>query len=324
MVEQLNIKIKYNMQRLKEFVERQGLVYDDDIDLALVIIENNKIVASACKKNDIFEMIAVDPEYHHMNYLGVLLTELINYCYEANIYHYFVFTKAIYKAHFKSFNFKLLASYEDIVLFEYGTPDFDHYFDNIKLNPDLLTGSIVMNLNPFTLGHLDLIQNALTKVEQLIIFVVEEDKSFFKFEDRLELVRDGVKELENVIVVPSGPYIISQATFPTYFLKELDDATLYYTNIDIQLYKKIMDKLNIKYRFVGEEPIDKLTAFYNQQLKLNLKDQLIVFPRKEHDHHVISASYVREKLNEHDFEAIKPVVTNHVYEFLKKRYDNND
>lgn len=324
MVEKLNIKIKHNMLKLKDFVEKQDLTYDADIDLALVIMDNNKIVASACKKNDIFEMLAVDPAYHNMNYLGVLLTELINYSYEAKLFHYFVFTKAIYKAHFTSFGFKLLASYEDVVLFEYGTPDFDHYYDNVKLDPNLVTGSIVMNLNPFTLGHLHLIKKALEKVDQLIIFVVEEDKSFFKFKDRIELVKDGVKDLKNVVVVPSGPYIISQATFPTYFLKELDDATLYYTNIDIQLFKKIMSKLNIKYRFVGEEPLDKLTNFYNEQLKINLKDQLIIIPRKEYDNNVISASYVRAKLAQHDFEAIKPVVTQHVYEFLEKRYGKND
>lgn len=324
MIEKLNIKLKCNREKLEKFILAQNLHFDADIDLCLVVFDEDKIVASASKKRDVFKMIAVDPNYQSMNYVNKLISELISYSYEEGIFHYFIFTKTKYEKQFASLGFNLLVSYEDIGLFEKGQPSFEQYYDNIKLDASLKTGAIVMNNNPFTLGHLYLVEQALKQVEQLIIFVVEEDKSYFKFKDRFELVRQGVAHLENVIVVPSGPYIISQATFPTYFLKELNDATLYYTNIDIRLFMKIMDKLNISLRFVGEEPLDELTNFYNQQLKNNLGDRLVIIPRKEEGSEVISASRVRKYLEKQDFDSIKPLVPEHVYQFLLDNYQNVD
>ena len=46
-------------------------------------------------------------------------------------------------------------------------------------------GAIVMNCNPFTLGHKYLIKESLKKVDYLYIFVVEEDKSIFPFKDKI-------------------------------------------------------------------------------------------------------------------------------------------
>lgn len=76
-----------------------------------------------------------------------------------------------------------------------------------------------MNCNPFTLGHRYLIEEACSQVDILYVFVVEEDKSYFKFEDRIEMVRQGTKDLKQVQVLPSGKYIISKETFAQYFKK---------------------------------------------------------------------------------------------------------
>lgn len=52
-------------------------------------------------------------------------------------------------------------------------------------------GSIVMNCNPFTLGHRYLVEEASRQSDLLYIFVVEEDKSDFPFEDRFNMVKAG-------------------------------------------------------------------------------------------------------------------------------------
>ena len=85
-------------------------------------------------------------------------------------------------------------------------------------------GSIVMNCNPFTNGHKYLVEKASGEVDVLLLFVLEENKSFFKFEDRIEMVRLGTQHLENVYVVPGGNFIISALTFPEYFLKEQNQS----------------------------------------------------------------------------------------------------
>ncbi len=77
-----------------------------------------------------------------------------------------------------------------------------------------------MNCNPFTLGHRYLIETCAEKCDMLIVFVVQEDKSYFLFEDRLSLVQEGCSDLENVCVTGSGEFILSSLTFSEYFCRQ--------------------------------------------------------------------------------------------------------
>lgn len=187
-------------------------------------------------------------------------------------------------------------------------------------------GSIVMNCNPFTLGHLYLIETAYKQVDSLCIFVVEEDKSFFSFDDRIELVRQGVKHLNNVCVVPSGNYIISADTFPGYFYKDGNNEIDVDVTEDIRIFGEyIASGLGITKRFVGEEPFDYVTRQYNEGMKRILPEygvEVIEIPRyKGKNQEIISASKVREYLSERNFEKLKRMVPKTTYEYLKKKYD---
>lgn len=173
-------------------------------------------------------------------------------------------------------------------------------------------GSIVMNCNPFTYGHRYLIEQALKVVDFLIIFVVEENKSVFSFAERFAMVCEGTVDLENVKVVPSGPFILSQTTFPEYFIKEPDEDIVENVENDITIFaEKIAPYLNIHYRFVGEEPDDVVTKEYNLAMKRILPEKginVIEIPRKEQDNRCISASWVRKCLEENDLEEVKRLV----------------
>jgi len=193
--------------------------------------------------------------------------------------------------------------------------------------PDLTgkhVGSIVMNCNPFTLGHQYLIEYASKQVDVLIIFVVEENKSYFKFEDRIELVKQGTAHLDNVYVVPSGKMIISTVTFPGYFLKDTPEAVGLDTSLDVSIFGEYIAKaFGIKTRFVGEEPLDIVTRNYNESMKKILPlhgIELVVIPRKEMGESVISASRVRKLLESKDFEGISELVPETTYKFLVKNY----
>ncbi|MDL2211584.1 [citrate (pro-3S)-lyase] ligase [Erysipelotrichaceae bacterium OttesenSCG-928-M19] len=319
MIINYNYKLKLNRDKLIDFLTSQGLQYDDNIDTCLVIKENNDIIACACKKDNVFKMIAVSCHYQSLDYVAKLVSELIAIAHKQGIFHYFIFTKMIYEQHFTNLGFALLVSYKDIGLFEMGHPTFIEYYSNILIKPNGPRGAIVMNCNPFTLGHRYLIEEALKQVDQLIIFIVQEDQSFFSFRERFKLVEEGVKDLENVSVIASGPYIISQVTFPTYFLKSLDDLAEYYTSIDIKLFKEIMERMSITKRFVGSEPHDLLTNYYNEQLKKYLGDDLIVIGRKSLDETIISASLVRKYYDNNDFIKIKPLVNENTYNFLLRK-----
>lgn len=64
--------------------------------------------------------------------------------------------------------------------------------ERFEVEGNAAVGSIVMNCNPFTLGHRYLIEYASKYVDYLYIFVVEEDKSFFPFSDRIDLIKKGL------------------------------------------------------------------------------------------------------------------------------------
>ena len=198
--------------------------------------------------------------------------------------------------------------------------DFDHidhfyvsrYFSDFDHTSHGTIGAIVMNCNPFTLGHRFLIEEALKTVDFLIIFVVEEDESFFPFQERFAMVYQGTSDLERVMVVPSGPYILSKNTFPEYFQKINDEDLKKNTEDDIMLFaEKIAPKLGITYRFVGEEREDEVTNEYNEAMKRILPlygIQVVEIPRKANGQSVISASRVRHCLAMNHMEELDELV----------------
>lgn len=184
----------------------------------------------------------------------------------------------------------------------------------------LTMGAVVINCNPFTLGHRYLIEKALEQCDYLVIFAVEEDKSDFPFEDRLKLIDEGVADLENVVVIPSGRFILSSLTFSEYFNKsKMQDRTVD-TSLDVKVFaQEIAPCLNIKKRFAGEEPFDSVTRQYNETMRTILPEYNIEFieiPRLELEGETVSASRVRTLLKERNFDAIKLIVPETTFQYL--------
>lgn len=187
-------------------------------------------------------------------------------------------------------------------------------------------GAVVMNCNPFTLGHRYLAEKALEQCDFLVIFVVEEDKSVFPFEDRLKLVDEGVKDLSNVTVIPSGKFIISSVTFSEYFNKsELQDRTVD-ASLDVSVFaREIAPCLHIVKRFAGSEPFDSVTKQYNDTMRQILPEYGIEFteiPRAETDGEAISASRVRQMILEGNLEGTKRLVPLSTYNYLVGLFGN--
>ncbi len=180
------------------------------------------------------------------------------------------------------------------------------YFADFMKERYQKTGAIVMNCNPFTKGHRYLIEKAAEQVDLLIIFVVQEDRSIFSFEERFEMVKEGVRDLSNVKVVPSGNFILSHMTFPEYFGKVKTDDLETDIEYDLRLWGEcIVPSLGINYRFVGEEKEDIVTDTYNTAMKKILSEygvEVVEFSRMQDKGRNISASYVRELLGKHKFE----------------------
>ncbi len=185
---------------------------------------------------------------------------------------------------------------------------------------DTVVESIVMNANPFTLGHRALVENALTRASFVHLFVLSEDVSLFPAHIRLRLVREGTSDLPGVIIHTTDAYMISRASFPSYFLKKKTDATSVQAELDATLFRdRIAPALGITNRTVGDEPTDPVTAIYNKTLISTLegKINLTIVPRiKTHEGETISASRVRELFLEGDLAGLRPYVPETTYRYL--------
>lgn len=199
---------------------------------------------------------------------------------------------------------------------------YEQQFGQLETPPKI--GAIVMNCNPFTLGHRYLIEQCTKEVDFLMVFVVQEDKSFFPFEDRIDLVDKGTADLSNVGIIESGNFIISTQTFSFYFNKEALQDMVIDSSKDVTLFaREIAPSMHISVRFAGTEPFDRVTKQYNQTLSRILPQYGIEFKeiaRTEIDGEAISASRVRALLEQRDWTAIAKLVPPTTLAYLQNKF----
>ena len=220
---------------------------------------------------------------------------------------------------------------ELVVLMENSPVAIEKYCDRLRgqRRPGQKIGGIVLNANPFTLGHRYLVEQAAAACDWLHVFVVREDASLFSYADRLALVAAGVKHIGNMTLHPGSDYIISRATFPGYFLKEKTTIDRSWAAIDLLLFREyIAPALLINHRYVGTEPFDAVTNDYNADMKHWLQQApsaapaitVIEIPRKSIHGKAISASDVRRLLAQRDFSKIKELVPATTLQFLESKF----
>lgn len=309
--------LKSEKTRVINFLNKFHLRYDSDITETLYVEENEEIIATISKAEYIIKCLAVDPLHQQENLASKLISEMILLLASQNKYYYQVFTKLEYIKQFTLMNFMLLATSEKVAFLEGGTPTISEVLEKLKkklrleYGPDFFNqdiGSIVVNCNPVTKGHLQLIEHISRLHTYVIVFLLEEDISYFTYQERYSMLYLATRTLTNVIILPSTRYIISKETFPNYFLKNLDEHAKEYATIDGKIFKDyFMKALNIKKRYVGSES-NELMKLYNQSLKEALGNNLIEVERYLDNGKVISATLVRKYLEDKKIEDAMQLV----------------
>lgn len=327
-------------QRIEAFLKRNGLRFDDMHYYAAVTDDDGEMIAGGGLKGNVIKCVAVDDAHKGEAIANTLISHLISHANEEGHSNVMLFTKPKNRQLFESLSFRLLAEAPEAVLMETGIGGINNTVEALKkikeegevckennqeckkeektnLNPSTpqplttttpLRGVVVMNCNPFTLGHRYLIEQAAKQVERLFVMVVKEDCSLFAYAERKAMVEQGVAHLENVTVIDGSEYAISQATFPTYFLKRLDDAADTQMLLDLDLFRRhIAPALGATVRFVGTEPTDRLTRRYNQLMHEVLAD-VRETARLEKKGNAVSASRVRKAMEQGDMSTIRQLV----------------
>ena len=324
-------------RRIEGFLQANGLRYDDvDYYAALVDESSDEIVAGGGLKGGVIKCVAVADGHKGEAVANQIVSHLIAKANAAGHQCVKLFTKPQNRPLFESLSFRFLAEAPEAILMETGVGGIAKYseelrakseecncyllagrnsvdVDSTKLSVDTVkwsVGVIVMNCNPFTLGHRYLIERSSELVERLYVVVVREDCSMFSYSERKAMVSQGVKDLGNVVVVDGSDYAVSATTFPTYFLKRISDATDTQILLDLDIYlRHIAPALGANVRFVGSEPTDPLTRRYNELMRQQLGDDHICeIPRMEKYGSVVSASRVRRAIEANSlWQAIKLV-----------------
>lgn len=299
--------------QVERFLGDNALAFEEVDSYYVVTDGEGAILSGAGIKGDVIKCVAVAEEHRSEGLMAPLISHIIGLQGGRNLK---VFTKPEYRRVFESLGFHLLAEAPKAILLENGG-GLEAYVRYLAALPRKgVCGVVVMNANPFTLGHRHLLEVALKQVDTLFVLPVKEDVSYFPYAER----RSMLEAVPGVVLAEGSAYQISAATFPTYFLKDLSEASETQMQLDIDLFaRQIAPALGASVRFVGEEPEDALTSRYNSLMAQMLPSfgiSTVVVPRLRLDGVVVSASRVRRALLEGHFAEAARLTPGSVHPYL--------
>ena len=298
------LSLKSNRTKVERFLADSGLRLEDVDYYAAVTDDDGNIIAGGGLQGNVIKCIAVGEAARETGLSNKLISHLIGMASQQGADSVKVYTKPDNRTVFQSMGFRVIASAPHAILMENGMRGIGAYTDYLRhMRGDRPDGAaaIVMNANPFTLGHNYLIRQAAQAASTLYVIAVREDRSVFSYAERLAMIKAACEEMDYVVVVEGSDYAISELTFPTYFLKQVTDATDTHITLDLDLFARhIAPALGVTTRYVGSEPIDALTARYNELMREQLPSHGIKVETVERlvlNAQPVSASSMRQALN---------------------------
>lgn len=254
--------------------------------------------------------------------MNLVVTHLCEVQAQRGNMHLFLYTKPSTAKFFQDLGFYEIARVPDkLVFMENRRTGFADWIATLKRTdtPRNETSAVVMNANPFTLGHRYLLERACAASQAVHLFVLSENFGPIPAAERKKLVLRGIEGLDRIVVHDSGPYIISAATFPGYFLKDSDEVSRVHASLDLRIFSRIAEAMNIGIRFVGDEPFSQVTGLYNAVMKEELPQAGIecqIIPRLETEGNAISASAVRLAIHDGHPERVRHMLPDSTWDYL--------
>ena len=320
-IEELPLGVPFFRKKVEDFLKANGLALEE-VDSYLAVCDGaGEILAGGGIQRDTIKCVAVSKKARSAGLTSPLISRLISLGTERGHNSIRVFTKPENRAIFESLGFHLLAQAPQAILLESSlsharpaeqlrSADHPHFVGPLHFKEPMSScpansagqsrhsdpsrhsrpdresprcGIIVMNANPFTRGHRYLAEQALKRCDSLVVLVVHAEASRFSFEERFEMVRAGLTDLPGVTVCDAGRDVISKEVFPTYFIKNLTEASQVQMYLDIDLFaRQVAPSYCCSVRFVGSEPKDSLTAEYNKMMHEMLPErgiEVVEIPR---------------------------------------------
>ncbi len=353
-ISQISHTDKTAIQGVTALLNAEGIRLDANLDYTCGMYDDemNIIATGSCFGNTL-RCLAVSSEHQGEGLMNQIISHLIEVQFERGNTHLFLYTKCSSAKFFGDLGFYEIARIdEQIVFMENRRTGFKNYLKKLEESsalqlqtltkdtsantatlqsdnalPDTSTAdrkiaALVMNANPFTLGHQYLVEKAARENDLLHLFIVSEDASLVPFKVRKQLVMEGTAHLDNICYHDSGPYIISNATFPSYFQKDENAVIESHAMLDLTVFTEIAQTLGINRRYVGEEPTSLVTGIYNNIMSEKLPEngiECIIVPRKTDGKKAISASTVRQAIKDNDVDTLKKLVPESTLRYFESK-----
>lgn len=306
------LRSEIERNRLTAFLAENGLDLEP-LDCYIGIFDGQKLIGGGGYCDNVIKCIAINEAYRSEALTGTLISQLRSRFAERGYTNAFIFTKPQNEKIFRPLAFHTVGRSQNAVLLESDPNGVGGYVKQLSPYAENGTnGIIVTNSNPFTNGHRFLIETAASQVDRLHVFVLSQEQPPFTFMQRFDMVKKGVSDLPNVVVHKGGFYVISKATFPSYFIKDASTVARNQIELDLNVFAThIAPALNCSVRFVGTEPADKATLQYNEMMSEYLPKHGIEVRQIERlkvNGEIVSASSVRKLLNEGKYDKISTLV----------------
>lgn len=317
-----------------ELLARHDLTLDPGLDVLATAWDAQGLAACLGLDGDVVKCSATHDRVRGTGVAALLMARLTAEATERGHSLLFAYTKPANRAIFEGLGFHTLVVGEHAMLLENSPFALDAHLADLRRTalPGERIGAVVLNANPFTLGHRYLVEQAAARCDALHVFVVGEDASFFGADVRLRLVREGVATMNTgtpIVVHPGSRYVVSRATFPHYFIRGDEAHAVAAAELDLLLFREhLAPALGVTDRFVGTEPLSGVTASYNREMRRWLEFEareaprirVHELPRRELDGAPISASRVRALIASGDLDALAALVPAPTLRFIRATY----
>ena len=307
--------------QMDALLAREGIERDRNLTYSAAIYDDDgQMIATGSLFENTLRCLAVDGAHRGEGLMAVIVAHLVQAQIERGHTHLFLYTKVDSAKFFAPLGFTEIARVDGRLVFMENRRDgFSRYLKSLAPYAGERPGAaLVKELCAVHLREA-LVARAAKENERVVLFVLSEDRSLVPYSDRMAMVKAACAKYGNVSVVSSGSYMISSATFPSYFLKDADVVTRTHAELDATLFTRIAAALNLTRRYVGEEPFSHTTSLYNEALAAVLPKagvELVVIPRAQAQGEAISASHVRQLIHDGHIEAIRPLVPETTYAYL--------
>ncbi|MCR5761141.1 MAG: [citrate (pro-3S)-lyase] ligase [Sphaerochaetaceae bacterium] len=308
-------------QKMDTLLQAEGIRRDGHLDYSCGLFDDDyNLVATGSSYGNTLRCLAVSSSHRGEGLMNQVVSHLCERLMEKGHMHIFLYTKVKNMRIFSDLGFYEIARVEDTLVFmENRRNGFSSFLSSLE-KTDGESACIVMNANPFTKGHRYLIEKAASENEHVHLFLLSEEAGPIPFAVRKRLVTEGIRDLKNVVFHESGPYMISSATFPSYFLPDGDTAIEAHAILDLAIFSRIAEHLNITSRYAGSEKTSRVTGLYNTVMARELPKYGIKFvevQRLKNEGETVSASTVRQAIHDNCLDKVLPMLPKVTAAFFK-------